>query len=298
MQAGPSIPPTSGKYFFVNSATGQDSNGKGGSFDTPFDSLAFAVTKCVSNRGDVIVIAAGHSEDITTATYMDVSKNGVTIVGLGSRNLRPVFTLKTVVGATFKVSGTDVTIDNVIIDMTGINNVTIGVTVAGAGLTIKNSKLIINDSSAHAAALPISVGADRFSLENCIVDGNGTATGSTSCIASSAAVNMMRILANEIRGNFSTANITSAGSNHITNTVIAYNLMRNSNGTGKNIFNLTTSSTGLIAYNVCNGTTWSTAADVASNSTSVNLRWFQNFGFDDGAGAVSGVLVPAAGTIA
>jgi hypothetical protein len=109
---------------------------------------------------------------------------------------------------------------------------------------------------------------------------------------------MMRILANEIRGNFSTANITSAGSNHITNTVIAYNLMRNSNGTGKNIFNLTTSSTGLIAYNVCNGTTWSTAADVASNSTSVNLRWFQNFGFDDGAGAVSGVLVPAAGTIA
>lgn len=293
----PLIPPTTGKYWWVDSVSGVDANGRGTDPSTPFDSLAYALTKARTNKGDVIIIFPNHTETIATATYMDVSKAGLTIVGLGNRDARPTFTLSTVVGATFKVSGAECTFDNVVINMIGLDNITAGVTVTGAGCTFKNSKFIINDAT-KSVAIAFSLSGARFSMETCLVDGTGADTGTTSVFASAAAIDQFRVINSDVRANASTALFSSAGANHITNMTIAYNLLRQSNGTAKNVFNFTTSSTGLIAFNVCNGTTWTTAADVASNSTSTSLRWFQNFGFDDGAGAVSGVLVPAVGTIA
>jgi len=203
-----------------------------------------------------------------------------------------------VVGATITISGSDITIDNCIFNLTGINNITVGFTVTGIGIIMKNCHIGINDSAAHAVATVFSLSVNSFMLLNCVVDGTGSATGTVALFSSVSAMGYLRVVGCEIRGNFSTAVFSSSGANHITNLVIAYNLIRQSNGTAKNIFNLTTSSTGIIAYNVFNGTTWSSAADVASNSTSTSLRWFENYGFDDGAGAVSGVLVPAAGTLA
>lgn len=293
----PLIPPTTGKYWWVDSATGKDNNGRGTDQTTPFATLAYAITKARAAKADVIIIMPGHTEAITTATYMDVSKSGLTIVGLGNRDQRPTFTLSTVVGATFKVSGAEVTIDNIILNCIGIDAVTVAVTVTAAGVTFRNCKFISNDATKSAVNV-FTVSGARFTLEDSIVDGTGADTGTATIIASGAAIDRLKVTGCDIRANCSTALFSSASTNHITSMLIANNFLRQSNGTAKNIFNFTTSSTGLIAYNVCNGTTWSTAADVASNSTSTSLRWFQNYGFDDGAGAVSGVLVPAVGTLA
>lgn len=295
----PLIPPTTGKYFWVDSATGKDNNGRAQFPDQsqPLATLAYAVSKARSAKGDVIILFPSHAESITTATALDINKSGLTIIGLGNRGQRPTFTLSTVVGATFKVSGAETIIDNIIIDMSGINTVTNGVTVTGAGVTFRNCKFILN-AGATAVANAFLVSANRFSLETCMMDGTAAGTGTATLIASGAAIDELRVVNCDIRGNFSTAVFSSTSTNHITDLTIAYNAIRQANGTAKNIFNLTTSSTGLIFYNVFNGTTWSTAADVASNSSNVALRWFQNYGFDDGAGVVSGVLVPAAGTIA
>jgi hypothetical protein len=295
--SGPFIPPSTGRYFWVNSATGKDNNGRGDAPDFAFSTLAYAITKARAAKGDVIIIAPGHTESVISATALVLNKSGVTIVGLGNGNQRPTFTLSTVVGATITVSGAETTLDNIIFNLTGIDAVTVGFTISAAGVTLKNCRVITNGASV-SCTLPFSVGADRFTLQNCQVDGTGADTGTTSIIASSAAIAELRVTGCDIRANCSSALFTSASTNHITNLLIANNFLRQSNGTAKNVFNLTTSSTGLIAYNVCNGTTWATAADVASNSSNVALRWFQNYGFDDGAGAVSGVLVPAVGTLA
>lgn len=295
--SGPTIPPTSGKYWFVNSATGKDQNGRGTDQDTPFASLVYAVTKARASKADVIILAANHAESIATATYMDVSKAGLTVVGMGNGAHRPTFTLTTLVGATFKVSGAECTFDNVIFNLIGFDNVTIGMTITGDGCTFKNCRFVGNDAT-KSVATGFSVSGARFTLQSCVWDGTGADTGTAAVIASGAAIDQLHVIGCDIRANASVAIFSSTGANHITNLLVAYSFCRQSNGTAKNIFNLTTSSTGLIAYNVFNGTTWATAADVASNSTSTSLRWFENYGFDDGAGAVSGVLVPAVGTIA
>lgn len=295
----PLIPPSTGKYFWVDSATGKDNNGRAQSPDpsAPLATLAYAVSKARAAKGDVIIIFPGHTEAINTAAYMDVSKSGLYVVGLGNRNQRPTFTLGGVVGATFKVSGAECIFDNVIINMAGINTITNGITVTGAGCVFRNTKMLLN-TGATAVANAILASADRLTLENCHIDGTAAGAGTATFLASGAAIDELRVIGCDIRGSFSTALFSSAAANHITDLLIGYNFCRQASGVAKNIFNLTVSSTGLIAFNVFNGTTWTTAADVAANSSNVALRWFENYGFDDGAGVVSGVLVPAAGVLA
>lgn len=70
------IPVTSGKYYFVSGANGSDAF-NGTNVETPFKTIAFAVSKAVAN--DVILVLPGtYSETVT------VSVAGVHIIGIGT----------------------------------------------------------------------------------------------------------------------------------------------------------------------------------------------------------------------
>lgn len=107
-----------GKVFWVSNATtlspgdraGSDANK--GTFNSPFATLNYAVTQCVANRGDVIVIKPGHAESITAATGTGIAIAGVAIIGLGSGSNRPTFTYTTANTATIAVSAANVSITN------------------------------------------------------------------------------------------------------------------------------------------------------------------------------------------
>jgi hypothetical protein len=86
-----------GEVFWVNNssvlANGQDVNGSNsneGSFRKPFSTLTYAITQCVANRGDIIVLGVGHNESLAAggagALTLDVA--GVAIVGTGVGSLR------------------------------------------------------------------------------------------------------------------------------------------------------------------------------------------------------------------
>jgi hypothetical protein len=110
-----------GKVFWVSNSTVQldnqrsGSNGNDGTFNAPFSTLAYAISQCVADRGDIIFIKPGHAETISSATALALNVAGVAIVGLGLGTKRPTFTLDTATTATIGVSAANVSLKNVVI---------------------------------------------------------------------------------------------------------------------------------------------------------------------------------------
>lgn len=104
---------TTGSIFFVDSATGSDTNA-GTDPSSPLATIDAAVGKCTANKGDHIVVMPGHAESISAAGGLTLDVAGVTIVGLGKGNNRPTITLDTANTADIDVTTADVRIENVI----------------------------------------------------------------------------------------------------------------------------------------------------------------------------------------
>jgi len=121
----------------------------------------------VASRGDVIYVMPGHTEAVSSATSLVCDVAGVRIQGLGEGALRPTITLGTAIGATIPVSAANVTIDNVIIDMTGFDAITAGITPTAANFTLSNS-LVITATATNQAVLGIltTAAANRMKLIN------------------------------------------------------------------------------------------------------------------------------------
>jgi hypothetical protein len=109
-----------GKVFWVYNGTalsqGQrgGSDGNRGTFDSPFSTIGGALAQCVSGRGDIIFLKAGHTETIINATAASTLWNvaGVAIIGLGSGAQRPTFTFTTANTATITVSAANISVVN------------------------------------------------------------------------------------------------------------------------------------------------------------------------------------------
>lgn len=83
---------STGKRFFVdsgNSAAADDSTA-GFTPDKPIATLAYAVSACTANKGDIIYLMPGHNENIADA-QIAIDKAGVSVIGMGSGTLRPRF---------------------------------------------------------------------------------------------------------------------------------------------------------------------------------------------------------------
>ena len=74
--------------------------------------LDTAVGYCTASRGDVIYVAPGHTETISSATALALDVAGITVIGLGSGVLTPTFTLDTATTATIGVTANDITLKN------------------------------------------------------------------------------------------------------------------------------------------------------------------------------------------
>jgi L-asparaginase/Glu-tRNA(Gln) amidotransferase subunit D len=61
----------------------------------PAATLDGAIGKTTANNGDLILVHPGHSETLSAAAAITCDVAGVTIVGLGTGNNRPTFTLDT-----------------------------------------------------------------------------------------------------------------------------------------------------------------------------------------------------------
>ena len=73
-----------------------------------------AVNLAKANGADHILVLPGHTESISSATALNLDVAGITILGLGNGNDRPVITLDTATTATIPVSAANITVKNII----------------------------------------------------------------------------------------------------------------------------------------------------------------------------------------
>lgn len=294
------IPVTGGSVFWVNSSTGQDAVGKGTSPSDPFRTIDYAIGRCTANKGDTILVMPGHTEAISAAGGITIDVAGINIIGLGEGTLRPTITFTTTTAATITWSAANCRLRNVILDMASgaLDAVVAALTITGACARIENVYGLMADATYQGVTLiSLGSGANKARIVNLDVDATAAA-GAAQAILAAAAVSDLAIINPRIRGNFSNAaELYATGTNHVTDLYIEGGQVWQQNGTAKVVIDVTTSSTGLVAKQSWRGTTWATAANsVGSNST--GLKYFENYGFDDATGASSGVLCPAAGTLA
>lgn len=292
-----------GGVFYVLGSTGNDNRGRLsfrgsglGSFgyaDKPLASVFGtngALSYCVASRGDVIIVLPGHSENLATSGTYAVPA-GVTILGLGYGSLRPQINL-TGGTATIISMGTNSRIDNCI--FTAAFDAIVSMFTLASGAQIVNCRIAQGDATNQAVTAVTLVGS------SCLIQNNeidcSLGAGAAQAIYSVSTTTRNRIINNYILGDFSAA-VLKTLTLHSLEMLIQSNTLVQRNGTAKTIIDFTTGSTGIVRDNVLFGTTWAAITNAIANSTSVQLRWSQNYGFDDGAGAVSAILIPAAGTV-
>lgn len=174
-----------GKVFWVSNNTtgllaGQrgGSNGNQGTFDSPFSTLAYAVSQCVANRGDLIFIKPGHAETIATATALALNVAGVAVIGLGLGSARPTFNLTTT-ASTITLSAANSTFWNCLVTG-GIDAVVAVFTVSAADCRLQ---LNYRDVTGQCTDCVLTTsGANRLFIDVNDYDGD-TAAGTNAGIA-------------------------------------------------------------------------------------------------------------------
>ncbi len=197
-----------GNVYWVNSTTVLPDRGRGGSngnkgtYNSPFATVAYAVTQCKSARGDIIVCMPGHTETIAGAAGVTfTSTTGVTVIGLGRGSMRPTFNF-TATASTITMNaantafinclftgGIDAVVSPIVIsaadcvlqdcevrDVTG--QVTNGIlTTAGANRLKIINHIHRGDSSAGTDAAIAIVGGDQIFIDIEYMDGNFAVAG-------------------------------------------------------------------------------------------------------------------------
>lgn len=300
----PSIPNVraEGNVYFVdsdNTTTGLDSaDGEHGhSWDKPFLTLNFAISQCTANQGDVILLAPGHSETLsttatesgTTTTEVGADIAGISIVGLGTGSLRPTFTCSATAGQ-IAVLAANVTIENILM-VSSIADLTDMITLDAAsdGAVIRNCEFRDGGASYEVIAMiDIATTVDDVIIDGCRFFSTDTNNAGLAGIRFNGTGARAIIKNCVFRGDFNTSCIL-ATANTLTDLLIIDNLLNNKDAAADyNCISIKSTGTGLIARNLFHSGKSATAGLAAAACMQC-----ENYCTD--AEANSGNICPAAG---
>ncbi|MCC7422541.1 MAG: hypothetical protein IT428_19855 [Planctomycetaceae bacterium] len=275
---------STGSTFYVHSGTGNNSNG-GLQASDPLATIAAALAKCTASKGDVILVMPGHAESVAAAAGINVDKIGVSIIGLGVGENRPIITFTTATTATLAIAAANARLSNLVFK-NDIDSQAIVIDVNAAGCVIEKCELL--EGSSKQFLIGIDIGEDRCTVRDCYI--KSVAAGADSGIKISAAKDRIAILNNEIFGDFSDACIHNPTGNVATRLRIEGNVLTNLQS-GDHAIELVSACTGVINRNIVNSTLAAVGTRGAIDPGSCYC--IENYG-SDGVGDVSGVLNPAA----
>lgn len=180
----PLIQTNPGQVYWVYNGTalmtGQigGSDGNKGTFDQPFSTLDYAVSRCVANRGDIIFVKPGHAETIATATALAIDVAGVAVIGLGRGSNRPTFNL-TATTSTIAMSANNCVFWNCLVTG-GVDAIVAVYTISGADCSLQ---LNYRDVTGQCTDCVLTTAAaDRLYIDVNDYDG-ATAAGTNAGIA-------------------------------------------------------------------------------------------------------------------
>lgn len=188
-----------GRVFWVSNATTLQpgdkggSNGNDGTYNKPFATAAYASTRCVANRNDIIACKPGHAETISSATAMALTIAGIAIIGLGQGSNRPKFTIDTANTATIAVSADNISFTNCQI-VANFLSIAAAFTLSTAkNFTLNNCSIYDTGATLNFLNVAKSTGAantvDGLTIQDCTWTGLGTTS-----------VNSLVLTANDIDG--------------------------------------------------------------------------------------------------
>ena len=274
---------STGNRWFVDSGKttlGADTANKGRSPNTPFLTLDYAESQATANNHDIIYLMAGHAESLIAP--ITLTKEGITVIGLGQGDDRPTFT--------------------------AITNATASISmIAANGSSIKNCRFVCNIANQTEA---IDIASDDVEIGFCdILEGSAvplslitadTADGDSDGLhihdcfmhvptagAGNQAIEIAKDMANIviedniIRGDFDEACIeVPAGGDACVNLMILNNQLQNLL-TGQHAIQISgTGVTGRIVGNECQTDTQAATIDKSACYASRNF-WLDADGTND-----------------
>jgi hypothetical protein len=206
--------PTLGSVFFVDSTSANkaDDPGHGDRASNPFATIDYAVGRCTANKGDVIVVAPGHTETVSTAGGLALDVAGITVLGLGVGASRPTVNI-TATGARVTISAASITARNLIFVGT-IDAITNPIAISAADVSLLDIET--RDASATQAVdfIVTTAAADRLRISGWTHRGDAAAGADTALsIVGGAGITVEDFW---IDGNFAVAaieNVTTAATN-------------------------------------------------------------------------------------
>lgn len=196
--------PEDAHVFWVNSVMGSNSNR--GTARYPFSTIDYAVGQCTADKGDVVLVAAGHTETVIAAAGLTCDVAGVTIHFLGEGSNKATINLGTAVTASVVVSAANVSL----IDprfVAAIDALTGPISVTGINCYIQNAEYNDGTSIDTTDALVAIATATGIHINGwCYIAGDEGGTQKQSHIQLNGVDNA--ILNNiDIVGDFATGNV-------------------------------------------------------------------------------------------
>ena len=297
---GTGVLPLGNTYFYVDSVNGN--NGNPGTFDSPFAGLETAINACTANSGCIIVIKAGHTETITSATSILFDVAGIEIVGLGNGANRPTFTFTTANTARIPVSAANIKISNCIFIGNFLSIATCFLLTTAPNFWVDNCAF--RDTSATLGFLSIitttvSVNSDGLTVTNNTVQSDAT-TSPGPMIVIANTLDRLTVTGNYVVHTVASNNVAALiahGALVVTHAMIAWNYIYSINtDTATGGILLTTSATtgsGMIMHNRIRAL--DVAAAILVTATAVQYGMFDNLYIGETTQA-SGFVLPAIGT--
>lgn len=281
----------------TNAANTADESIHGCSWDTPFATLNYAISRCTASQGDIILLAPGHAETLsttatasgTTTTEVGVDKAGITILGIGSAALRPTFTCSATAGQ-IAVLAANVTIENILM-ISSVADLTDFITLDAAsdGCTIRNCEFRDGSSILEVVAMiDVATTVDDLTIEGCRFFSTDANDAGLAAIRFAGSGARPTIRNNYFRGDFNTAAILgTVGA--VTNALIENNYINNIDAAADNCaIAMKSDATGMIVRNLVH-----TGKDATAGIVAAAMACCENY--NTTVEAESGNLCPAAG---
>lgn len=249
-----------------------------------------AIGMCQADRGDLILIAPGYTEDLSAADGIDIDVAGVTLLGLGHGELRPTFTYTNAAGE-IVIGADSVRVLNLILNAS-VTDVLKAIDIEANCDDAEIAHCLFGVDAAgtdeFANAIIIGDQANRaFIHHNQCHQGTGAAV---SFIKSDADNDYARIEDNFCSGDYSTACIV--GDEQDDMLAIRRNSLYNGQATGVELntepcIELHANTTGVIENNQCYTDLATKAASIVAADCHLHENYYNE---DKGGGATSGII--------
>ena len=280
---------TTGNTFFVDSGNAARCNAADcGTYDKPFSTLNYAINRTTSLNGDIIFVASGHEETISSATELDFDSGDIRIVGLGEGRNRPTLLVDNT-AAEIDVDNPHITLENFFIDITATDVVVNFFDVNAANFTISNCEILFADSTGQATnVFTLDANADRMTIDHCYIHGSTDAGANEVLTMANTAPEDLRIINTYMVGDFVNAALYGTSTPGLRITASNFHNYQN----GDHCIELTGNATGYIRDSFCSTNAFATAIDPGTLET-YNVLWFD----DDHPTDTVGIPVLAAADI-